>query len=75
MYQVKIEEAGRIKMPTNTYYAETLGITSSYVSSILNGKLPVKQIVAKGMLCIAYNITMDDPLMDELLEKHFEKIK
>lgn len=75
MYKIIVENLGRLKMPTNIYYAEILGITTSYISNILGGKLAVKETIAKGMIAVAYNITLDDERMTELLEKHFTKEK
>ena len=74
MYEIKLEEKGKINMPTNKYYSDILGITHEYVGKILSGKLPVKGTIAKGMLSIAYNIPIDDSKMETLLTKHFTKI-
>lgn len=73
MYEIKINEKGKLDMASNRYYAEILGITPEYVCNILGGKLPVKTTIAKGMISIAYNIPLDDYNMEQLLEKHFTK--
>lgn len=75
MYQIILENKGRIDGIINNFYAETLGITPQYVSNMLTGKLPVKEIIAKGILSIAYNIPITDDSMNQLLEKHFIKVK
>ena len=75
MYQIILENMGRMQMVTNKYYADILGITEPYVSNVTTGKLPVKETIAKGMISIAYNITLDDKDMNELLERHFTKVK
>lgn len=74
MYEIKIEEKGKINMATNKYYSDILGITQEYVGKILNGKLPAKGTIAKGIISIAYNIPIDDYNMETLLNKHFTKI-
>lgn len=75
MYRIKLEETGRIAIVTIKYYSEILGITPQYLSNVFAGKLAVKETIAKGVIAIAYNITLDDEKMAQLLEKHFTKEK
>lgn len=75
MYRIKKENTGRLSLFKNKYYAEVLGITPEYVSKIMTGTFATKEVIARGIISIAYNITFDDYNMKELLEKHFTKEK
>lgn len=75
MYQIILDNKGRIDGIVNNFYAETLGITPQYVSNVLTGKLAARETIAKGILSVAYNIPLTDEKMNELLEKHFIKVK
>lgn len=74
MYEIILNEVERLNKITGTYYAERLEITPQYLSNVLNGKLPVKAPIAKGIISISYNISIDDYRMEELLNRHFKKI-
>lgn len=74
MYKIKIKEKSRLEIIKNKYYADTLEITNEYVGKVLNGKLPVKAPIAKGIISILYSIPINDDKMQELLEKHFTKV-
>lgn len=73
MYKIKIEELDRLSLLTNKFYAEMLGITPQYVSNLLCGKISVKAPIAKGIISIAYGISLNDYKMEELMKKHFVK--
>lgn len=75
MYKIKTEELDRLSLLTNKFYAEMLGITPQYVSSLLCGKISVKAPIAKGIISIAYGISLNDYKMEELMKKHFIKEK
>ena len=75
MYKIKTEELGRLDLFPNKYYAEMLGLTPDYISSIKGGRLSVKTSIAKGIISLAYNISLNDYKMEELLEAHFIKEK
>jgi len=75
MYRIKEENIGRLSLFKNKYYAEVLGITPEYVSKIMTGTYAAKGIIARGIISIAYNITLNDYNMNDLLEKHFTKEK
>lgn len=74
MYKIKeenVETLTRIKL---TAYSQLLGITSSVLSLLFNCKSTTKLSTAKAIISVAYNISVTDEKMDELVEKHFEKI-
>lgn len=73
MYKIKTEELDRLSLLTNKFYAEMLGITPQYVSNLLCGKISVKAPIAKGIISIAYGISLNDYKMEELMKKHFVK--
>lgn len=76
MYGLNLENIGELGLISQTQYAEQLGVTVDYINRVFNGKLAVKLITAKGIISLAYNITMrGNEQMQELLEKHFTVIK
>ena len=75
MYEIIKQEVGRIGMLSNSYYSEKLGLTPEYICKVLSGKLNTKMAVAKGIISLAYGIPLTNYEVDELLEKHFTKVK
>lgn len=75
MYQLKEQSQeifGRIR---NQYYSECLGITPKYVGDILKG-FKCAEINARALISVSFKIDLDEKQkINELLEKHFIKLK
>lgn len=57
-------------------YADTLGLSSVFLNKIFNNTAVVKLGTAKGIISLAYDISVrDNDRMQELLEKHFIRVK
>lgn len=75
MYRIKEDTIAKIRRITAAYYCNILGITPQYMSNVLTGRTAAKETLAKSIISLAYDITLDDEQMTELLEKHFTKEK
>lgn len=76
MYQLNLENIGDIGLIKQVEYAEQLGLTTVYINKVFKGEFAVKLATAKGMISLAYNISVrDNEQMKELLEKHFIAIR
>lgn len=74
MYKIReenLETLSRIKLIA---YSELLGLSVPVLSLLFNGKSTTKLSTAKAIISVAYNISVTNEKMDELVEKHFEKI-
>ena len=74
MYKIKeenIEALSKIKLVA---YSELLGLSVPALSVLFNGKATTKLSTAKAILSVAYNVSVTDSRMEELLEKHFTKM-
>lgn len=74
MYKIKENAVDRLTCIKSTAYAQILGLTSTVLSLLFNGKSTTKLSTAKGIISVAYNIPLTDEKMEELLEKHFTKV-
>lgn len=74
MYKIKENTVDRLTCIKSTAYAQILGLTSTVLSLLFNGKSTTKLSTAKGIISVAYNIPLTDEKMEELLEKHFTKV-
>lgn len=76
MYQLNLDNLDDLKLINQTQYAEAFGFTVDYINKVFNGKLAVKLLTAKGMISLAYNISVrNNDQMKELLAKHFTLVK
>lgn len=76
MYELNLKNIGELGLISQAKYAEELGLTTVYINRVFKGELPVKLITAKGIISLAYNITIrGNDQMKELLEKHFTLVK
>ncbi len=74
MYKVNEENVEILTRIKATAYSQLLGLSTTVLSLLFNGKTTTKLSTAKAIISVAYNISVTDGKMDELLEKHFEKI-
>lgn len=73
MWEIKQENAERLRMIKNVYYANILDVTRVRISQVMTGS-KCKTILAMGIISICYGITLNDEQMKSLLEKHFSRI-
>lgn len=74
MYKIKEEKIKEIKDGrTLTILAEILGIHISYLSMIFCRKRACSGLIAKGLISIKKNISMNDDRMEEYLEYYFTR--
>lgn len=74
MYKINEKEAEILRGMKNEYYSIKLNITPQYLSGIFNGA-KCSGLLAKGIISVYFNISLNDPRMDELIEKYFTKIQ
>lgn len=76
MYELNLENIGELGLISQTQYAEQLGVTVDYINKVFNAKLAAKLLTVKGIISLAYNISIrDNDQMKELLAKHFTLVK
>lgn len=75
MYELKTEYSNYFKEIRNTIYADYLGCTESYISSILSCSKLCSELFAKALISVRCEILIKDVQMNELLEKYFNKEK
>ncbi len=74
MYRIKLDNISDLGLISQMQYAEVLGLTNVYINYIFRGKKTIRLLVAKGIISLAYNISVrNSEQMQELLEKHFTK--
>lgn len=74
MYQLIKENSEILRDIKNDSYAKLLGMTPVNICNIFAGST-TKLSTVKGIIGIRYNISATDEKMNELIEKHFRKIK
>lgn len=74
MYKIKTENLEDLSYIKPTKYAELLGLTPNIIYIIFRGDATTKLATAKAIISIAYRVAITDERMNELLEKHFEKV-
>ena len=73
MYVIKSENIQELSLIKQIDYSKSLGVSPEYINKILAGTLKTKLAIAKGMISMAYNISVrDNEQMQSLLEKHFK---
>lgn len=75
MYKINEENLGELSYIKPTTYATLLGLTPNLIYILFRGESTTKLSTAKGILSIAYHLPLTDERMNQLLEKHFIKIK
>lgn len=75
MYKINEANIENLSYIKPIFYSETLGLTLTLLYQLFNGKCTTKLSTAKSIISIAYNIPVSDEKMNQLLEKHFIKIK
>lgn len=75
MYKITKEFSKTAKKYKNIYYKEILGLSITFISSILNGKKSCSEIIAKGIISMCFGISIADERIPLLLEKYFIKTK
>ncbi len=75
MYTVKLDKVDILKDGrTNTYFSETLGITTIHIGNILKG-YKCTLLTAKALISIKEKIAINDDRMEEFLNYYFDKIQ
>lgn len=75
MYKINLENSEKLLSVKTSYYINALGIAPNSLYVIFRGEATTKEATAKAIISIAYDILLTDEKMDELLEKHFIKVK
>lgn len=75
MYELKPEYSNYFKEIRNTIYAEYLGCTVSYISSVLSCSKLCSELFARALISVRCEILIKDIQMNTLLEKYFNKEK
>lgn len=65
------ERMDRIKVIKAIEYSKQLGMGKCYMSSLYNGRNPIRLVHAKAIISVCYNIPFRDSRMNELLNYHF----
>ena len=74
MYKIREEKIKEIKDGrTLTILAEILDINISYLSLIFTRKRACSGLIAKGLISIKKNTSMNDDRMEEYLEYYFTR--
>lgn len=74
MYKIKEERIKEIKDGrTSTILSEILEIHMSYLSMIFTRKRACSGLIAKGLISIKKNISINDDRMEEYLEYYFTR--
>lgn len=76
MYELNLENVGDLKLISQMKYAESLGLSNVYLNKIFNNNSRLKLSTAKCIISLAYDISVrDSEQMQELLDKHFTRVK
>lgn len=76
MYRLKQSSIDEFKLIRAVGYASLIGINDTFVSSILNANKPCSEMLARSMISVRFNISLQETdKINELLEKHFIKEK
>ena len=70
MYKINEENVQTLRGMKNEYYATRLDITPQYLSGIFNGA-KCSGILARSILSVFFNISLNDSRIDEYLKKYF----
>ena len=74
MYQIIKENSEILRDIKNDSYARILGMSAVNISNVFSGQT-TKLSTVIGIISTRYNITNTDDRMEELIKKHFRKIK
>lgn len=76
MYELNTDNLGTLDLFAQKKYSECTDLSTVYINNMFKRKLPVKLLTAKAIISMAYDISMrDSEQMQELLEKHFIRVK
>ena len=75
MYRLKKEWFDFFKEIRTNVYSKYIGCIETHASSILNGKKPCSENLAKSFISVREDISFKNEQMPTLLEKYFAKEK
>lgn len=73
MYRLKQDKKEFILKISQTQYAKELGVTTPYLCRVMGGVINCKKVIAKGILSIRFQKSMDSVELEELLDEYFSK--
>lgn len=75
-YRLNKENLDTLDLFSQKKYADALGLSTVFLNKIFNNNAVVKLGTAKGIISLAYDISVrDNERMQELLEKHFTVVE
>lgn len=75
-YKLNKDDLGILDLFSQKKYADALGLSTVFLNKIFNNKVVVKLGTAKGIISLAYDISVrDNERMQELLKKHFIEVE
>lgn len=75
MYKLREEYINEFKELRTVTYANIIGCTPDFISTVLNANKWCSEIVAKALISVKINGTLKEITTNELLEKYFVKEK
>ena len=55
------------------YYSENTGLTTVYLSQVLNG-MAAREVTVRVLIGIRFEMRINDERMPEMIEKYFKKV-